>query len=80
MSRKGNRGRFAGPQKKAEITYSLDDLKKMTVAELNDVLMKKPKIRGTVVVRRADGTPKYDNEARFKEGVRQREEELENER
>ncbi len=61
-------------------TYALEDLQKLTPAEVNNVLMQKPKIRGVAVVRRADGTPKYDNEAKFKEGVRKLNEEIANER
>ena len=40
--------------------YTLDDLKKMSQAEIAVVLSKATKISGTAVVKRADGSVKYD--------------------
>jgi len=42
-------------------TYTREDLEAMTPEEVNNVLMKMCKIEGTGVVKRADGTIKYDN-------------------
>ena len=60
-------------------TYSLDELKKMPAGKVN-VILGKAKIRGTAVIRRADGSIKYDNQEKFEEAVRKQKEELENER
>ncbi len=38
-----------------------EELQKMTPAERNEVFLKMVKIEGTGVVKRADGTIKYDN-------------------
>lgn len=65
---------------KGEKTYTMEDLQKMTVKEVNEVFTKKPKIRGTAIVRRADGSAKYDNKERFEEGIRKLNEEIANER
>lgn len=44
--------------------YSLDDLKNMTPEERNNVLLRAQKIEATVLVRDANGIPKYDDAAR----------------
>jgi hypothetical protein len=41
-------------------TYNIEDLKNMDPAEVN-VLLSKGKIEGKAVVKRADGSIKYDN-------------------
>ncbi len=41
-------------------TYTLEDLEKMPKADAELILAKAVKIEGTAVVKRADGTIKYD--------------------
>jgi len=44
-----------------ELKYTADDLRKMTVGEAKVVLAKACRIEGTAVVRRADGSVRYDD-------------------
>ena len=48
-------------ENEATITYSKDDLDAMPKEQVNNVMMLKPKIEGTGVVRRADGSIKYED-------------------
>lgn len=45
------------------VTYTKEEFAAMAPVDKNNVLMKKPIIKGKGVVRRADGTIKYDNDA-----------------
>lgn len=54
------------------IKITEDQFKALTPAEQNNALMKAVKVEGTVIVRRADGSIKYDDVAlkgTYKEGV-----------
>jgi len=42
-------------------TYTKEELEALTPEQFNDVLMKAVKIEGSAVVRRADGSIKYDD-------------------
>ena len=44
------------------VTYTKEEFEAMSAKTRNNVLMKKPIIKGKGVVRRADGTIKYDDE------------------
>jgi len=47
----------------APIVYDQDDIAAMTPDEVINIMMLKPKIEGVGVVKRADGTIKYDDES-----------------
>lgn len=45
-----------------EVTYTKEQFEALPPAEQNDVLIKMVKIEGKAIVRRADGSIKYDDE------------------
>ena len=45
------------------VTYNKEQLEAMTPADRNNAFMKAVKVEGKVVVRRADGSVKYDDES-----------------
>jgi len=53
---------MADEQKTRE--YTKEDLEKMTPAAVNNLMMIATEIKGTGVVRRADGSIKYDDDAK----------------
>lgn len=46
-----------------EITYTKEEIEAMTPEQVNNIMMLNPKIEGVGVVKRADGTIKYDDES-----------------
>ena len=48
-----------------EVTYTKEEFMAMSAKSRNNVIMQKPIIKGTGVVRRADGSIKYDDESKI---------------
>ncbi len=48
-----------------EVTYTKEEFEAMSTKSRNNVLMGKVKIKGKGVVRRADGSIKYDDESKI---------------
>ncbi len=46
-----------------EITYTQDEFKALPPTKRHEVLAGKPVLKGTVVIRRADGSIKYDDDS-----------------
>ena len=48
-----------------EVTYTKEEFEAMSTKARNNVLMSKVKIKGTGIVRRADGSIKYDDKSKI---------------